>query len=106
MSRLTMPKLHLHGPFTSLEFTKQVITLFVLGAIVIAQALGVIYTKQSRRLLHAKLQSLYAARDRLQVEWSKLLLEQGTWQAEARVEKIAREQLGMVMPDKTQLITP
>jgi len=101
-----MNKLNFAGPFTEFVFTKRVVFLLILGAIVVAQAIGVIYTKQSKRLLHAKLQSLYATRDRLQVEWSKLLLEKGSWQAEMRVERVAREQLGMVMPDKTQMIKP
>lgn len=99
-----MVKVNLQGPFSEIFRTKQSLTLLALGVIVIAQAITVIYMKQTKRLQHAKLQSLYAKRDSLQVEWSKLLLEQGTWQSEARVERIAREQLGMVNPEKTNVI--
>lgn len=95
-----------NGPFSTIVFNRQLVILILLGTIVLAQSIGVIYIRQTRRLLHAKLQSLYAVRDQLQVEWSKLLLEQGTWQADSRVEKIAREQLDMVMPDKTNVISP
>lgn len=101
-----MHKLNLSGPFAIDIMSRQAVILLLLGLVIMVQALGVIYTKQSRRTLHAKLQSLYATRDKLQIEWSKLLLEQGTWQAETRVDKIAREQLGMVVPDKTKVITP
>jgi cell division protein FtsL len=101
-----MIKLALQGPFTEIIRTKQAMTFILLGAFVIAQALAVIYTKHTKRLMHAQLQSLYATRDRMQVEWSKLLLEQGTWQAEARVERVAKEQLGMVIPEKTHVIKP
>ncbi len=101
-----MTKYNLAGPFTAVIFTKPALTMILLLGLVIAQSLGVIYIKQTKRLLHAQLQSLYAKRDRLQVEWSKLLLEQSTWQAETRVEKIAREKLGMLVPDKVKLITP
>lgn len=101
-----MTKLRLSGPFSGILFTKQTLLLILFSAIFLTQALGVIYSKQSRRLLHANLQSFYAARDKLQVEWSKLLLEQSTWQSDARVEKTARERLGMVTPDKTIVITP
>jgi cell division protein FtsL len=101
-----MIRFKLVGPFSSVVFTKQLAILLLLGFFVLTQAVGVIYSRQTRRLLHAKLQSLYALRDELQVEWSKLLLEQGTWQSDARVEKIAREQLGMITPDKTNVITP
>lgn len=78
----------------------------MLSALVLSQAIGVIYTKQNKRLLHAKLQSLYTVRDKLQIEWSQLLLEEGTWQADARVERVAREQLGMVVPEKVNVIIP
>ncbi len=78
----------------------------ILAALVMAQSIGVIYTKQNKRLLHAKLQTLYAARDKLHIEWSQLLLEEGTWKADARVERVARNQLGMVMPDKVNVLIP
>jgi len=94
------------GPFTGMLFNKHIMILIGLIALILAQSIGVIYAKQSKRLLHAKIQSLYAVRDRLQVEWSQLLLEQGTWQADARVEKIARDKLGMVVPDKVNVIIP
>ena len=101
-----MIRFNFDGPFSSIVFSKQLVLTILLGIFILVQAIGVIYTRQTRRLLHAKLQSLYAIRDELQVEWSKLLLEQGTWQADARVEKIAREQLDMIIPDKTNVITP
>ena len=94
------------GPFTGMLFNKHIMILIGLIALILAQSIGVIYAKQSKRLLHAKIPSLYAVRDRLQVEWSQLLLEQGTWQADARVEKIARDKLGMVVPDKVNVIIP
>jgi cell division protein FtsL len=71
---------------------------------VLAQSLAVIYTKQKKRVLHASLQSLYTARDKLQIEWSQLLLEQGTWEADARVERVARDKLDMVVPEKINVI--
>lgn len=101
-----MIKPNLAGPFSGILFNKHIIILIALIAIILVQSIGVIYAKQSKRLLHAKIQSLYAARDRLQVEWSQLLLEQGTWQADARVEKIARDKLGMIVPDKVNVIIP
>ncbi len=94
------------GPFSNIGFSKQLMACLALWGIVIIQALGVIYAKQSKRLLHAQLQGLYTMRDKLQVEWSQLLLEQGTWESDARVERVAREQLGMEMPNKVNVIIP
>lgn len=76
-------------------------TLSVLIALIglnLASSLGVIYTKHKSRQYFAKLQSLQAARDTLHVEWSQLLLEQGTWATDVRVERVAKEHLNMVVP--------
>ncbi len=99
-----MAKAKLSGPFAQIFITKQLLICGALGIIVLAQALGVIYTKQNMRALHANLHNLYAARDKLQIEWSQLLLEQGTWEAAARVERVARDKLDMVMPEKVNVI--
>lgn len=94
----------LSGPFVEIIVTRQLLICGVLGIMVLAQALGVIYTKQNKRVLHANLQSLYALRDKLHVEWSQLLLEQGTWEANARVERVARDKLDMIIPDKVNVV--
>ncbi len=96
----------LSGPFTGIMLDKARIWMIVLGVVVLVQALCVIYVKQTKRNLHAKLQTMYVSRDKLQEEWSQLLLEQGTWEAAARVERVAREQLGMTVPDKVNIIVP
>lgn len=101
-----MAKITVAGPFSRVILSKQLMICCLLSALVLSQAIGVIYTKQNKRLLHAKLQSLYTVRDKLQIEWSQLLLEEGTWQADARVERVAREQLGMVVPEKVNVIIP
>ena len=99
-----MLSLSLAGPFTSVPITRQLILFVVLTVLVLGQALGVIYAKQTKRLLHAKLQGLYIARDKLQIEWSQLLLEQSTLEADSRVERVAREKLDMIMPSKVNVI--
>ncbi len=99
-----MRKTIIAGPFSNLQMSKQLALFLLLGFLVLAQSLGVIYIKQTKRSLHSQLQRLYATRDKLQVEWSQLLLEKGTWETEARVERVAREQLGMVVPEKVNVI--
>lgn len=94
----------LSGPFAKIIMTKKIFICISLGIIVMMQALGIIYTKQKQRILHANLQGLYAMRDKLQIEWSQLLLEQGTWEAGTRVERIARDKLDMVVPEKVNII--
>jgi cell division protein FtsL len=97
---------NLTGPFTGIMLDKTRMLMLILVVVVLVQSLGVIYIKQSKRNLHAKLQTVYTSRDKLQEEWSQLLLEQGTWETAARVERVARDKLGMTIPDKVNLIIP
>lgn len=99
-----MGKITVAGPFANVIITRQLLICIMLLLFVLAQSLAVIYTKQNKRVLHANLQSLYTARDKLQIEWSQLLLEQGTWEADARVERVARDKLDMVVPEKINVL--
>lgn len=99
-----MSRIAINGPFSSVTFAKQTLACMLLGILVLAQALGVIYIKQYKRVLHANLQHLGSVRDKLQIEWSQLLLEQGTWETDARVERIARDRLDMIIPEKVNVI--
>lgn len=70
----------------------------ILLAIAIAAALVVIDMRHRNRLHFVELQKLQAERDQLDTEWGRLLLEQGAWSEHRRIEGIARQQLGMVIP--------
>lgn len=76
----------------------------LLTLIVFSSAIGVIYNKHLSRQLFTQLQSLQQEVDSLQVEWSQLLIEQGTWASDARVEKVAREHLQMVLPEPNEVV--
>lgn len=94
------------GPFSKIDLSKRFGLLLLLSLILVVQALAVIHTKHDQRQLNAKLQANFSLSTQLQNEWSQLLLEQSTWQADMRVERIAREQLGMVIPRKVEVIVP
>ena len=76
----------------------------ILACLVLSSALAVVYTKHRNQSLHIQLQHLQNTRDALHVEWTQLLLEQGTLATDVRVERIAREQLGMVIPSPNQTV--
>ena len=82
--------------------------LWSVGLLVLCSAMGVVYTKHVNRHFYTELQQLRNERDRLHVEWTQLLLERGTLGSDMRVEKIARDELGMVFPspEKTVMIKP
>jgi cell division protein FtsL len=76
----------------------QALGLIMLGLLAVGSAIGVVYTKHIGRGLHIKLQQLHQNRDVFHVEWTQLLLESSTLGSDIRVEKIAREELGMNLP--------
>ena len=81
---------------------------FVLVLILIAAnvltGVGVVYSKHSLRKDFIELQKLQNSFDELQVEWGRLQLEQSTWLAHSRVEKLAREELDMSLVHKKRLV--
>ncbi|MBI2382116.1 MAG: cell division protein FtsL [Gammaproteobacteria bacterium] len=71
-----------------------VLPLMVLS--VIASAIGVVYSKHVARGLTNQWEQTQVVRDKLEVEWRNLRLEQSAMAEHSRVEEIAREKLRMV----------
>ena len=67
-------------------------------------AMSVIELRHRNRLLFAELQTLTNERDAINTEWGQLLLEQGAWSEQRRVEETARARLGMAMPSVEQVV--
>ena len=68
-------------------------TLLLLA--VIASAVMVARAHHVRRSLVVELDEIEERRDRLQLEWGKLQIEQSTWAASDRIERIAAEKLDL-----------
>lgn len=78
--------------------------LLVLTAAVLASAIGVVMLRHESRQLFVALQEAEGKRDAARVEWSRLQLEQA-WLGDAgRVERQAREQLGMETPEDVRIL--
>ena len=80
----------------------------VLAVAVLGSALSIIEVSHRCREYYARLQSLETARWRMQEQWGRLLLEQSTWSAHHRVEKLARKELQMRLPstDELEVVLP
>ena len=76
---------------------------FALVAAVMASAVAIIETSHQCRQYYARLQSLESRQWNMQEQWGRLLLEQSTWAAHNRVEKLARRELGMRLPQADEL---
>ncbi len=70
-------------------------------ACVVMTAMSVIETTHLCRQRYALLQELQSREWGMQENWSRLLLEESTWAAHHRVEKISREKLAMRVPSTT-----
>ncbi|MGC3872067.1 cell division protein FtsL [Halomonas sp. GXIMD04776] len=81
---------------------RQLLVLLLVG-VVLASALAVITCAHFTRVEYARLQQLERKQDQLQTEWGQLLLEESTWSAPSRIERLASERLGMHVPELTEI---
>jgi cell division protein FtsL len=75
----------------------------LLLAVLIACALSLITARHQSRKRFVALQHAVTEARGYDTEYGKLLLEQSTWGMPARIEKIAREQLKMQLPDASRI---
>jgi cell division protein FtsL len=73
--------------------------------IAVACALSVVSSNHKARKLFVELEREQARMRELEVEWGQLQLEQSTWASHARIEKIARDKLGMKAPAPGQIVS-
>ena len=74
---------------------RSAIVTSILLLAVIASAVAVVRTHHMRRSLFVELDEVDARRDRLQVEWGRLQIEQSTWAGSDRIERVATEKLNL-----------
>ncbi|MGC3982646.1 MAG: cell division protein FtsL [Steroidobacteraceae bacterium] len=79
------------------------LVLVMLWLALLGSAVGVVWGKQQSRNQFVELQRLQIERDQMDTEWGQLRLEQSTWVTYGRIEKIARDDLHMVIPDPAQV---
>jgi cell division protein FtsL len=72
-------------------------TLLCLG-LVVASAFGVVLMAHKARLRNVDLENELAVRDRLEIEWRHLLLEESAIGEHSRVGRLAEQQLQMRLP--------
>jgi cell division protein FtsL len=84
------------------------LSVAVLGCLLFASAISVVWSKHQARSLFIQLQGLNSERDALDIEWGQLKLEQSAWATHGRVEQTARVDLQMVIPRpaEVRLVTP
>ncbi len=71
--------------------------------VVVVCALSVVTSQYQARKLFVELQKDKDQAQHMDVEWGQLQLEQSTWAAPARVEKVAVKKLQMQLPKNGQV---
>jgi cell division protein FtsL len=78
--------------------------LFLLIAATIISGVGVVYARHLHRQAYIQLSTLEKQRDELNIEFSRLQLEQATWSETNRIEQIATERLHMGFPQDIDVV--
>jgi cell division protein FtsL len=71
--------------------------------LVVLSAITVVYVKYVSRQKFSDLQQAVRTQDALEVEWSRMQLEQNTWSTSGRIENLARQKLGLQAPSAEQV---
>lgn len=78
--------------------------ILLLVAAVTVSAIAVSWSVYRTRNLTTQVQQLKAEQNRLDVKWGQLQLENSTWGAYMRIQKLAHKKLGMAVPGPAQRI--
>lgn len=79
--------------------------LFLLIALAVASALGVVHMKYRTRLLFSEIQRLQQINEAFDESLAQLQLEQNRWAERGRIDKEARDRLGMMPPEPAAIIS-
>ena len=85
------------------ERQRILVLVTILFVVVMISAIGLVYSKHKTRTLFVELQRLNKEVVSLNTEWGRLQLEQSAWSDHGRIEQIARDRLGMVIPEAEQV---
>ena len=87
--------------------SRQVVELagvLVLAACVVASGIWIVDVEHRSRQLFIEAEALNRELDRLQTDWGRLQIEQGTYATHSRIEALVRQRLGLTVPGDDQLV--
>lgn len=87
-----------NGQLADMQMSKSSYMLIILVVAVLVSALAVVYSTNSYRSTFNQVEQQEQQTHYLQLQWGQLLLEQASLATPARVEELASEKLGMVLP--------
>lgn len=76
----------------------------LLALLVLVSAIAVAWSKHETRKQFTELHALRVSGDALEMEWGRLLLEQGTWSTHSRIERVASKRIDMHHPETRSVV--
>ncbi len=81
-----------------------ILAVALVWVLVLVSALAVVASTHQTRERVSRLETLRREASELQVVWGQYMLEQSTWAAYGRVERLAREELNMHLPEDDDIV--
>ena len=78
--------------------------VLVLAACVVASGVWIVGVEHRSRELFVEAEELNRELDRLQTDWGRLQIEQGTYATHSRIEALVRQRLHLTVPSGDQLV--
>jgi cell division protein FtsL len=82
----------------------EIVGVLALAACVVASGIWIVDVEHRSRQLFIEAESLNRELDRLQTDWGRLQIEQGTYATPSRIEERARQELQLTEPSGEQLV--
>ena len=82
----------------------EIIGVLALAAAVVASGVWIVEVEHRSRQLFVETEELNRELDRLQTDWGRLQIEQGTYATHSRIEALARDKLQLTEPAGDQLV--
>ncbi len=81
-----------------------VLRVALVAVLLIVSAVAAVTVQHLRRESFSELRELEHHRDRLESEWGRLQLEESTWGNHDRIERLARQRLGLHAPNASAIV--
>jgi|GEM_PF-830664 len=104
IAKSIVQNLEFEGRFTSNGLFLSNFRIFFLIVVVIISALALIYVKDLNRRLFIDYQNLQQVNSEMNIYYGRLLLEQGVWSAQERIQVVAANSLNMVIPSSSDIV--
>ena len=104
IAKAIVQNLSFDGQVASLKLSLSNLRIWVLVVAIMVSALSVVYITDLNRRLFIDYQNLQQANSEVNVDYGKLLLEQGAWSMQGRVQVVAANSLNMVIPPSSNIV--